>query len=201
MYFRITQYPDSHHTADNLKITPMRVANVPPPMSFCDAGLRATPVDVAVSPSGKRIVALQHSGVDLIDWSYKPIKDPHVTTSITQISTPGSLRQATFVGEDAICLLGESEDGRSLLRHLELDASGKAVHEDVHTLRATSICTLKAAGELGGVLCQEQDGNVFRYSFTDKTEYPICKLPAACPWMESATLDGQVCIPHSRSRT
>jgi elongator complex protein 1 len=184
--------PDSYQSTDKLKITPLRIANVPPPMSFCDVDLEGTPVDIAISPSGTRIAVLQHGGVDLINWGFKPRKEPQVTRNLVQTGKDSAFRQICFTSEDVICLLGENSEGRSILRCLTLEGMDSVSQDESHELRPSSICAFKSAGEIGGVLCEEEDGNVFRYSFSDKTEYSICKLPAACPWIQLSTLDEQV---------
>lgn len=182
------------HSIDNLKITPLRVANIPPPMSLCEAGLSGTPVDVAISPNGTRIAALYNGGIDLVNWAFKPIQDPKVVHNFAEVIAPDTFRQACFLDEDTICLLGEDFEGNSVLRGLTIGASGNLENDEVYPLRPSSIYRIQAAGELGGVLCQEESGNVFRYSFADKIEYPVCKLPMACPWMETVTLEGQAVV-------
>jgi hypothetical protein len=161
-------------------------------MSFCDADLEGTPIDIAISPSGTRIAVLQHGGVDLINWGFKPRKEPQVTRNLVQTDKATVFRQICFTSEDVICLLGENSQGRSILRCLTVQGTDSVSQDESHELRPSSICAFKAAGEIGGVLCEEENGNVFRYSFSDKTESPICKLPAASPWIQPSTLDEQV---------
>lgn len=160
-------------------------------MSFCDAGLDATAVDVAISPSGTRIAVLQHTSVDLIDWGFKPAKDPEVTRNLFTFSSSESFRQVCFLDEETICLLGEDAGDANILRRVTL--SNPVDAENLHFFTIdSSVCNIKAAGELGGVLRQSQTGIVTRYNFEDRTNYPVCALPAKCPWMEAVTLEGQV---------
>ncbi|KAA8908123.1 elongator complex protein-like protein 1 [Sphaerosporella brunnea] len=178
---------------DKLKLTPMRIANVPPPMSFCDADLDGTPVDIAISPSSTRIAVLRNKSADLVDWGFKPRKEPQVTRNIVQTDKAAAFRQICFVSEDVVCLLGENNAGHSILRCFTLEGPERLSQDETHELQ-TSICALKTAGEVGGVLCEEENGNVFRYSFSEKTAYPVCKLPAACPWIQPGTLEEQIVV-------
>ena len=164
-------------------------------MSFGDAGLDATPVDVAISPSGTRIAVLQPTGVARVDWGFKPAKDPEVTRNVFRFPSSESFRQVCFLDEETICLLGEDADDASILRRVTL--SNPVDAEGANTfIIGLSACTFKAAGELGGVLCQDQTGIVTRYNFEDRTDYPVCMLPAKCPWMEAVTLEGQVSLRY-----
>jgi elongator complex protein 1 len=184
--------PDSYHLTDKLKITPLRIANVPPPMSFYDVDLDGTPVDIAISPSGTRIAVLQHKTVDLVSWGFKPRKDPQVTHNIAQITKTVTFCQICFVGENAICILGKNNEGHSILRYLALEGTESVSQDETYELQPSSVCAFKPAEEVGGVLCEEENGNVFQYNFSNMTEYPICKLPAACPWIQARILDEQV---------
>jgi len=168
-------------------------------MSYCEAKLDSTPVDVAISPSGTRITVLQHSSVDLIDWDFKSAKDPEVTRSVFKFPSSGSFRQVCFLDEETICLLGESAGNANVLRRVML--SDQVDVNDSHVLTIdTSVCTFRAAGELGGVLCQDQTGVVARYDFEERADHPVCALPAKCPWMDAIILEGQVSLfkefPH-----
>lgn len=58
-----------------LKITPMRTANVPPPMAFDEIELSGNALDVAISDDGKEIAVLQDDQVALLfcDYGSKPL--------------------------------------------------------------------------------------------------------------------------------
>ncbi|OAA77798.1 iki3 [Akanthomyces lecanii RCEF 1005] len=51
----------------NVKFTPFRTANVPPPMSFCDIETESSAVDVAFGHRNSSFAILHHRGVDLYD--------------------------------------------------------------------------------------------------------------------------------------
>jgi elongator complex protein 1 len=179
------------HLAGLLMITPLGTANVPPPMSFCDVKLESTPVDVAISPSGTRIAVLQHDGVDLVSWAFRPLKTPEVKHKIAQASTGESFRQIRFVDEETMCLLGEDKSCSSVLRRLSLDSSQNVKDDEKYPLRAVGL-TLQAAKGTGDVFYEQDGGSVVRYSFKENDQHPSCTFPAACPWMESAVFAEQV---------
>ena len=60
----------------NLKITPLRIANIPPPMAFDEVELPNNALDVAVNLDGTEISVLHHSSVSTwsCDYSVQPAK-------------------------------------------------------------------------------------------------------------------------------
>ena len=58
-----------------LKVTPFRIANVPPPMAFDEIELQASAIDVAVSKDGSRIAILHNDSVST--WSCDYTAHPH----------------------------------------------------------------------------------------------------------------------------
>ena len=58
-----------------LKVTPLRTANIPPPMAFEEIELPDSAIDVAVSRTGTEIAVLHYSSVSLwtCDYSSKPV--------------------------------------------------------------------------------------------------------------------------------
>lgn len=55
----------------DLKLTPFRTANVPPPMSLFEITTQSAAIDVAFSPSNTYMVILHHCGVNLYKWEMK----------------------------------------------------------------------------------------------------------------------------------
>lgn len=54
-----------------IKITPLRTANVPPPMSMFEVEAARTAIDVAFSGDNSSMAVLHHGGVDLYSWQTK----------------------------------------------------------------------------------------------------------------------------------
>ncbi|ATY64342.1 killer toxin sensitivity (IKI3) [Cordyceps militaris] len=51
----------------NVKFTPFRTANVPPPMSFCDIETESSAIDIAFGHRNSSFAILHHQGVDFYD--------------------------------------------------------------------------------------------------------------------------------------
>ncbi|KAF2013672.1 elongator complex protein 1 [Aaosphaeria arxii CBS 175.79] len=61
-----------------LKVTPLRIANVPPPMSFLQIPLEKKAVDVAISATNSRIAVISNSDVSVysLDLHKRPVPKP-----------------------------------------------------------------------------------------------------------------------------
>jgi elongator complex protein 1 len=184
----------SHSITDTLMLTPLKLANIPPPMSLYEVKLRMTPIDVAINQSGTVIAVLQHNGIDLIDWGIKPARSPVVNNNVISIEAPLSFSQLIFVGERSIFLLGENRNGGSVLRWLSLGTSGDIQKDETISIDMKSPC---AISEVPGstqttILCQTEAGEVFEYALSDKSKRLVCKFSTPCPWMDAAVMGEQV---------
>lgn len=177
--------------ADTLKITPIGITNIPPPMSLCEATLEGTPLDIAISPSGTRIAALQHSGLDLVQWSFKPVVDPQVANKRIEVKGSQAFRQVCFADENTVCLLGDGRDGITILHCLSLGETGSVEQDNLQVPEVSSVCTF-GSSEAGSLFLQGKAGNVIQYNVVDNSRHPVCKLPTMCPWMKVISVEGQV---------
>ncbi|KAK6376159.1 putative elongator complex protein 1 [Exophiala oligosperma] len=98
----------------SLKLTPLKQAGVPPPMSFCDVAFDYNIVDCAVSQDGRKIAVLTTHTLELCQWSSRTAStgDFRVTTSVQRHSLPlpNSVRY-TQVAEkgDQVCILAPAQ--------------------------------------------------------------------------------------------
>ncbi|QSL64880.1 hypothetical protein MERGE_002184 [Pneumocystis wakefieldiae] len=53
---------------NNLKLTPFKIANVPPPLSFKDIKLSGTPTSISISADSNHILSLIDNTVEIIHW-------------------------------------------------------------------------------------------------------------------------------------
>ncbi|KAH6875352.1 elongator complex protein 1 [Alternaria rosae] len=95
----------------SLKLTPLRIANVPPPMSLHTLALDAKPIDVALSKSGNRLAVLSDSDLSVyaLDLNKRPIPKPSLLwrSDVISYSSP---RHVTFFGGDQIFVLTDTWD-------------------------------------------------------------------------------------------
>jgi len=192
-----TQFPNDHGLVvvidgGNLKLTPIRWANVPPPIALHDIPLEATPVGVAVSYTEGLIAVLRSTGIDFVRWyPGKPrnAKKPEFTANVTRFQAPDSVRQIAFLSSNRLAVLLDSDDC-CILKHFDVDTSSSTVTEageDILPLGTTNIVpdALAAAGELYYVVDHRTVTSINDPSST-------IEFPTPCPWVEIAMIDGQV---------
>ncbi|KAF2740606.1 elongator complex protein-like protein 1, partial [Polyplosphaeria fusca] len=94
-----------------LNITPLRVANIPPPMSLLQLKLELKAVDVAFSASNSHVAVLSNEDVAVyaVDVTKRPIQRPSLLWRDDSIK--GSCpRQVSFAGNDQVIVLTDSWD-------------------------------------------------------------------------------------------
>jgi elongator complex protein 1 len=95
----------------SLKITPLRLANVPPPMSLHTLKLEHKALDVALSGSGTRLAVLSDSdlAVYALDMKKRPIPKPSLLWRSDTIKSHCP-RHVAFVGDDQVHVLTDDWD-------------------------------------------------------------------------------------------
>ncbi|KAH7094464.1 elongator complex protein 1 [Paraphoma chrysanthemicola] len=93
----------------SLKLTPLRLANIPPPMALHNLVLQRPALDVAISRSGSRLAVLSNDdlAVYALDMVSRPIPKPALLWRSTTTGSHTS-RQVTFVGDEQIFILADN---------------------------------------------------------------------------------------------
>ena len=102
---------------ESLKLSALRVANIPPPMSLHQIDLAKNAIDVAISASNKRMAVLSENDVSIyaFDIHKKPIPAPSVLWR-SAIPRHHCSRQVAFKGDtDVLVLTNKWEGGESAL--------------------------------------------------------------------------------------
>lgn len=177
-----------------LKLTPLRIANIPPPMSFRDVTLESVPTDVAISPNGCRIAVLRGTYIDLITWKFekqKLVSEPELSTKIIKLDTSQS-RQISFLDEETLGVIYD-DDESSVLQTISVPYSGPVEPTDMFKLPGNVfILRLGAVPDRKSFWYKSNEGNVSLYNPQSRSETQICRLPAICPWLEVAAVGDQV---------
>ena len=164
----------------NLKITPLRVANVPPPMAFAELELGANAIDVAVNQSATMIAVLHQQGVFLyeLNYSVRPFQHPKLLREVPMAEQIP--RQIAFSGEDNISVLCSQPNSQTDCI-VELKASDDAAFDSNElTLGAGS---LFSAMDLSNACFEDSHGGVYEVTAAASTSL-LAKLPVHCPWTE-----------------
>ncbi|MCJ1475211.1 hypothetical protein MMC13_003871 [Lambiella insularis] len=103
---------------NEVKLTPFRVANIPPPMALQDIKVNHSVTNTAVYGKGSetKIAVLERSRLSIFAWNLKmkPIPPPSILAS-AEVQITGKLQQVVFVDPENVLLL--ASDGRDSSVH------------------------------------------------------------------------------------
>ncbi|KAJ5569907.1 uncharacterized protein N7459_009337 [Penicillium hispanicum] len=107
-----------------LKLTPLRLAGVPPPMAHNELPLDSNAIDVAFSKSGTRIAVLMKNSFSIFLWSLKnrPVAVPILESSYPLEDAPASRpRQIAFANENEVYVLKDNGPNTSQVERTTLE--------------------------------------------------------------------------------
>ncbi|CAG7991641.1 unnamed protein product [Penicillium salamii] len=108
----------------NLKLTPLRLAGVPPPMAHNELTLESNAIDVAFSKSGTRIAVLMNNRFSIYLWSLKsrPVPVPILESSYPlSDATESRPRQIAFLDENEVYVLKDDGPNSSHIERTHLE--------------------------------------------------------------------------------
>ncbi|KAJ6135871.1 hypothetical protein N7512_001031 [Penicillium capsulatum] len=107
-----------------LKLSPLRLAGVPPPMAHNELPLDSNIIDVAFSRSGTRIAVLMEKSFSVFLWSLKsrPVPVPILESSYPLSDAPASRpRQIAFLNETEVYVLKDDAPSTSHIERTTLE--------------------------------------------------------------------------------
>ncbi|KAL4889007.1 IKI3 family-domain-containing protein [Aspergillus ambiguus] len=126
-----------------LKLTPLRLSGVPPPMAHNEVTLDSSIVDVAFSKSGTRIAVLMKDCFSVFMWSFKtrPVSPPILESSYPLSGAPDSRpRQIAFLNENEVYILKNSGPNSTDIERTTLETrETKAVYHAADSEQLVSI--------------------------------------------------------------
>lgn len=126
-----------------LKLTPLRLAGVPPPMAHNELKLDSNVVDVAFSKSGTRIAVLMNSSFSIFLWSLKsrPVPMPILESSYPLSDAPDNRpRQISFVNDNQVYVLMNSGPNTSHIEQTILETrESRIVYQTADSEQLSSI--------------------------------------------------------------
>lgn len=179
----------------SLKLTPLRVANVPPPMSLHTLALLRKPVDVAISKAGNLMAVL--SDYDIAIYSLgidkRPLPKPSLLWRSDAIKDHCP-RHVSFIGDDQIYVLTDRwDEQRSYLWRRE----GEELLTQGPIMEVESVSLLTSSVDLDTLYLQSQNGALHKVS-TDEANAELLrtslinKFPSFSAESQIIDIEGQV---------
>lgn len=183
----------------NVNLTPLSLANTPPPMSFRSFQSSSTPIHVAVSRSNKTFAVLTNSGLEIAEWDpslastgIRHVKDPKIVSKFPYDSFfPGEEKpkQVAFIGSKILAIAADLEDGDSQILLLKLidseDSTNKYDFEIVALHEVpSSIFLIKSLPGFEGAFFETIDGTVYSFKSELQEIAAVSKLPRRCDAVE-----------------
>lgn len=159
-----------------LKITPLRTANVPPPMAFDEVDLEANALDVAINRQGTKVAILHqhHVSIWTCDYAAKPAKrakfEHDISLDLDDDLTP---RHLIFNGEQIVVSTSHTNEQDTRLR--TFGGQNSEIREQV--------CLLFTCSNHDRILYQTMKGEVHGLD-EFLTTSSLGKLPARCVAVE-----------------
>ena len=180
----------------SLKLTPLRVANVPPPMALCTVPLIQKPADVAISKSGTRLAVLSnsHLAVYALDVTKRPISKPSLLWQSDALEGQ-SARHVAFLNDEQLYVLTDSwsDDESSLWR-----SEDQMLLPQGPIVEAESTSSLASSVDYQSLYVQLQNGAIHQIDTNEAvSDLPpqttlAQKFPAFAPDFRVISIDGQV---------
>ncbi|KAF2127337.1 elongator complex protein 1 [Dothidotthia symphoricarpi CBS 119687] len=178
-----------------LKLTPLRIANVPPPMSLHTLALEQKPIDVGLSSSGTRLAVLSDKdlAVYALDMHKRPLPKPALLWRSDAVQNH-SPRHVNFVGDEQIYVLTDSwdEDESCLWR-----SEGEELLPQGPIVEAESISSLTFSTDFENLYTQFANGALHQISTSGASSdlppetYLVHKFPSFAPEVRVIVLDEQ----------
>lgn len=195
-----------------VKITPLRIANVPPPMALYEIEVKANVVDVALSTSGRYLAVLTHYYLALYDMrevsSRGRATKPIVEHEFGLRHEGRTYLQVAFYTDTALVLMSHFEKQNSEIFEqiaLHFDDEEKDVIYGCKQMLEDSdnrVSLLISGQSIPNILVEHRRGTISE--LRDDSEnpadsigsrhqlHPIAQLPVACPSVEVVQLHGSV---------
>lgn len=183
----------------NVNLSPLSIANVPPPMSFRTLKLQQTPTHVSIFKSNSRLAVLSGFELQIAEWNptdpknkgIRDIKAPEVKLTISLDDIIAGLdapKQLTVVGDDIVIIASDNDDKTSDIVTLQLstDENGQLSSYTVLASETISeqIYLIKSTPDAEQAIIQTVEGTVLSFRGKGTESYPITQLPRRCDAVE-----------------
>ncbi|KAI9793490.1 MAG: hypothetical protein M1816_007922 [Peltula sp. TS41687] len=172
-----------------VKLTSLRMANIPPPMASHEITFASPVLDVGISRNGTIIAALQRDGLDVFEWfPNSKSSTGHLRRGRSEIkhSFPDFYpQQIAFMGDSNI-FISSAGSSYSIVSQYLIDQDGLRFHQNI-CQSDLAISRVLPTSDHQTICVADGTHQVIEYRL-DTGSSPfweqICRWPAIAPWLE-----------------
>jgi elongator complex protein 1 len=188
-----------------LKVTPLRLANVPPPMALIEIPLKHKAVDVAFNPSASMVAVLHRDAISVFKLNRRQgqFQDP-VLANFFPLDidlNDESVQQIAFTASSSLAYLQSSTASGSIICGLDCGQSSCSSTKRLF-IEPQGILRLLASQGHEGLCFETTSGKVTQVSSGAQDfqmSNAIVTLPSQMPWIEVVNTGGEY-VAFSLSR-
>ncbi|KAG4301971.1 hypothetical protein PCK1_001947 [Pneumocystis canis] len=175
---------------DNLQLTPFKIANVPPPLSFRDIKLSKVPTSLSISSDSNYILSLADNILEIIHWplntDFSAFPEIVNKLDLTEFLNTYYSRQILYLQENMFAILLDTYDVSKIFFFLfnppkELELFNNISFE-------TKIALISSGSNEKSVIVESIKGDVFNLSLKEDCKIDkifLFSLPLLCCYMRS----------------
>ncbi|TDZ31137.1 Elongator complex protein 1 [Colletotrichum spinosum] len=178
-----------------LKLTPVRTANVPPPMALFELEFPAAVTDVVFDPTNALVAVLHRKGLDVYQWQTKgerSVKPKELAKiAFEDVAAARLPLQVAFSGP-AECQVLVSAGGLTLETY-SIESSSLSLADAVQLKATETFSSISSyEGETGvEAVAQDRSGKLYRLPSKQAPELLGTQLSAQLPWCEMQSVNGR----------
>jgi elongator complex protein 1 len=180
----------------SLNLTPLRIANIPPPMSLQRLDIDGKAIDVALSMSGTSLAVLSDTNVAVyaVDLKKRPVPPPTLLWRSTALSR-ACPRHVTFLGDERFCVLADKWDEEESFIWV---SEGQDLVSKGPILEPGKVSSITTSVDYQQIYINFQDGSIHELVLGEGTDdlplqsSQVTTLPSFAPEVRITSLDEKV---------
>ncbi|KAF4621520.1 hypothetical protein G7Y89_g14553 [Cudoniella acicularis] len=181
-----------------IHVTPLRTANIPPPMALHEFEVPSNAIDIAFSTASSLVAVLHQEGISVFEWknhdasSSPPLLTGRVTFGNSEL-TKYARQQISFTDKDELLVLQSfGENTNIITRYGFNEDTGRMDEIPFEEDKPSTIRTLSSFQQNGvtHAFIQDTSGNLHKLFYVQGSsgDLPMasfgCKFPTYLPWVE-----------------
>lgn len=187
----------------SIKITPLRTANVPPPMSLHGLEIQSNAIDVTFNVDASLLAVLHQDGLSIFEWKNvaDPSSPPELTGRVTfkkSESRDSMYQQIAIAGKSEVLVLLRIDSDSEIQRYDFNDISGRMEELTSSKSHLSTACTLSSFCKDGSAhpFSQDRRGHLHSLDSAYKS-LSHCDFPLYVPWVEVSSGEDEIAFGMS----